>query len=257
MLIPPQSLIGRLLNRLAVARWRAAAREASAADLSALESQNLLAQRLMRNLRAFQAVAEDRLALPRIGSSSFPQPAGTDWSWRPKAWRVAVPECGIAPARTKASLTEELLIFHDCKTDEISLHQTRNMREYDLSPYGISLEVFHFDGSYLSLVIEVPPSSCEGLQRRHLIRLAAVIEKERPTKIYARLNVKNGPNTEQVLMTLPDDGPDTMVEFDLAYGQLNEKRAERMWIDLIIETPHMNHIMLRDLTLARYPRAEI
>ncbi len=106
-------------------------------------------------------------------------------------------------------------------------------------------------------MIEVPPASCEGLRRKHLIRLAAVIERERPSKIYARLNVKHGPNTEQVLLTLPDDKAETMVEFDLAYSQLNERRAERMWVDLIIESPAMNKITFRDLTLCRYPRAEI
>jgi len=95
------------------------------------------------------------------------------------------------------------------------------------------------------------------LRKKHLIRLAAVIERERPSKIYARLNVKNGPNTEQILLTLPDDNPETMVEFDLAYSQLNEQRAERMWVDLMIESPAMNKITFRDLNFSRYQRAEI
>jgi hypothetical protein len=47
------------------------------------------------------------------------------------------------------------------------------------------------------------------------------------------------------------------VEFDLAYTDLNEKRIERMWLDLIFEGPELNQILLRDVTLARRPRAEI
>jgi hypothetical protein len=257
MLFAPHSLIGRLLHKLTVVRWRAASREAANADLTSLAAQNQMAQRLLRPLRKLSTEAESRLALPRIGSSTFPRPAGTDWSWRPKAWRISVPERGTAPAAPKTALTDEILIFHDCSRAEISLRQTRNIREDDLAPFSVVLEVFHFEGTYLSLVIEVPPSSCEGLRRRHLIQLAAVIEREQPTNIHARLNVKHGPNTEQVLLTLPNDGPETMVEFDLAYSQLNERRADRMWIDLMIETPRMNQITLRDLTLSRYPRAEI
>jgi hypothetical protein len=153
-------------------------------------------------------------------------------------------------------MTNELVIFHDCKSREITLRQQRNSRDIDLSPFGVALEIFHFDGSYLSLVVEVPPSSCEGLKKTHLIRLACVVERERPTRIYARLNVKHGPNTEQILLTLPDTD-EAMVEFDLAYSQLIEARAERMWIDLMIEDPAMNRITFRDLNLSRYPRADL
>ena len=84
-----------------------------------------------------------------------------------------------------------------------------------------------------------------------------MITREKPINIYARLNVKNGPNVEQILLTLPHEKTQTAVEFDLAYSQLNEKRAERMWVDLMFENPAMNQITIRDLTISRYPRAEI
>ncbi len=257
MLFPPHGLIGRFLHRRSVARWRAATRDAASAKTADLDSSLQMARKTMRRIRDYEAEAAKRLALPRTGSTTFARPAGTDWSWRPKPWRFACPELGLAPALPKDSLTNEVVIFHDCKSREISLRQIRNMRDIDLSPYGLSLEAFHFDGSYLSLVIEVPPESCEGLRKNHLIRLAAVIEQERSTKIYARLNVKHGPNTEQILLTLPDESDETSVEFDLAYSQLIEARAERMWIDLMIEAPRMNKITFRDLNLARYPRADI
>ena len=47
------------------------------------------------------------------------------------------------------------------------------------------------------------------------------------------------------------------MEFDLAYCDLNEKRIEKAWLDLIFEGPAMNQITLRDVTMCRYPRAEI
>lgn len=256
MLFPPHGLIGRFLHRRSLARWRAATRAVAETKPSDLDVQVQYAKRTARRIRDFNAEAAAKLALPRPGTTTFPRPAGTDWSWRPKPWRIACPELGLAPALPKDSITNELVIFHDCKSREISLRQQRNMRDIDLSPYGVSLEVFHFDGSYLSLVIEVPASSCEGLKKNHLIRLGTLIERERPTRIYARLNVKHGPNTEQILLTLPDD-EDAMVEFDLAYSQLNEARAERMWIDLMIEDPAMNRITFRDLNLSRYPRADL
>ncbi len=257
MPIPLPGPLDRYLQRRMIARWRRAVGDVPGMDLAALDRKNEAARKLHRQIGAFRLKADSRLALPRIGSTTFPKPPGTDWAWRPKPWRAAVVPGGIAPALSKMELTNELVIFHDCKCAEISLRQSRNSRDTDLAPFGIDLEVFHFQGSYLSLVIEIPQDSCVGLRKRHLIRLAALIERERPTKIYARLNVKNGPNTEQVLLTLPDDTSETMVEFDLAYSGMNEKRAERMWVDLMIESPAMNRISIRDLTLCRYPRAEI
>jgi hypothetical protein len=47
------------------------------------------------------------------------------------------------------------------------------------------------------------------------------------------------------------------VEFDLAYSNLNEKRVESAWIDLIFESPQMNRVALRDLTLSRRRRAQL
>lgn len=257
MPLPLQGHITRFLQRRSIARWRKATKAVGAADLATLDQTNEAAKKLLRHIQAFRFAADSRLALPRISSDIFPQPSGTDWAWRPKPWQAIADTPAHAPALSKMEITNELVIFHDCPRGEIILRQVRNTQDTDLAPFGIVLETFQFTGSYLSLVIEVPKESCDGLRKRHLIRLAALITREKPTAIYARLNVKNGPNTEQVLLTLPDDAPETMVEFDLAYSGLNERRAERMWIDLMIERPAMNKLTIRDLTLSRYPRAEI
>ena len=87
--------------------------------------------------------------------------------------------------------------------------------------------------------------------------LEPIIEMEKPLEIFARLNIKHGPNTEQVVRELPLNDRVPMVEFDLAYTKLNEKRVESMWLDLIFEGPEMNQVALRDLTFSRRPRAQI
>ncbi len=96
----------------------------------------------------------------------------------------------------------------------------------------------------------------KDLGRRHLIRLETIVEMEKPLEIFARLNVRHGPNTEQLVRELPLNEQNVMVEFDLGYTRLYEKRIENAWIDLIFEGPEMNQVILRDLTLSRRPRAE-
>ena len=133
----------------------------------------------------------------------------------------------------------------------------RNNREQDLAPYGLRMDVFRFDGSFLSLVIDIPTSACDGLQRRHIVRLGMTMNVEKPIEVFARLNIKHGPNTEQLVLEIPSGSPEVNLEFDLGYSDLNEKRIERMWLDLIFEGPEMNQVTIRDLTLCRYPRTEI
>jgi hypothetical protein len=80
---------------------------------------------------------------------------------------------------------------------------------------------------------------------------------EKPLEIFARLNIKHGPNVEQIVRELPLNEEEVMVEFDLAYSKMNEKRVERLWVDLIFEGPEMNQVILRDVTFSRRPRAEL
>lgn len=251
--------MGRLLDRLfqkrAVRRWRARARRAEAANLTDLRHQRHEARQLRAHLDRLIHVADGRLALPRIGSSSFPTPHGTDWSWRPELWRGPLPVPGLSSVQNKSQLGEEVTLYHDCAFSELTLRQLRNTRERDLAPFGLRMDVFKFDGSFLSLVIELPDAAAQGLTRDHLIRVDTIVETEKPLEIFARLNIRHGPNTEQIVRELPLAEQEVRVEFDLAYSRMNEKRIEKIWLDLIFEAPDMNQVVLRDLTFARYRRA--
>jgi hypothetical protein len=215
------------------------------------------ARRLRRELDRVIHVAENRLSLPVIGSNALRRPLGSDWVWRPDLWRGLISVPGFSSAPGRAQICDGTTLFHDCRESELTVRQVRNTREADLAPFGLRMDVFRFDGSFLSLVLELPQAAVTGLKRRHLVRLSAVIEMEQPLEIFARLNVMHGPNTEQIVRELPLNEQDVVVEFDLAYTNMNEKRVERAWIELIFEGPGMNQIMLRDVTLARRPRAEV
>jgi hypothetical protein len=245
------------MYRAALRRWAAAARGAESASLSLLRVQRSRARRLRHHLDQLIFKAENRLALPMVGSTAFRKPATADWAWRPELWRGPLPVPGVAAAQSKSALGEEVTLFHDCAFSELTLRQVRNQREADLAPYGLRMDVFRFDGSYLSLVVALPAAATDGLKRRHLIRLDTIVEMEKPLEIFARLNIKHGPNTEQIVRELPLHEEEVMVEFDLAYTKLNEKRVERAWLDLIFEGPEMNMVTIRDVTFSRRPRAEL
>lgn len=240
-----------------IAKWARNARMARSADLIPLRRQRLRARQLKAHLDQLIHIADERLALPLEGSTSFPKPHNADWAWRPELWRGPLPVPGISGVQTRAMLGNEITLFHDCAFSELTLRQLRNLREADLAPYGLRMDVFQFDGSFLSLVIDLPADAIVDLKRTHLIRLDVIVELEKKIEIFARLNVKNGPNTEQIVRELDVDQTQTVVEFDMAYSKLNERRVDGAWIDLIFEGPEMNQVVLRDLTLSRRPRAQI
>lgn len=251
------SMIDRLLHGRALRRWRRVAADAEALDLEALRGLRGQARQMRRQIDRLLHVAEGRLALPVIGANAIRRPPGADWAWRPDLWRGPIPVQGYAGIESRTQLCEGAAIFHDCRISEITARQVRNTREQDIAPFGLRLDVFHFDGSFLSLVLDLPEAGTQGLLLRHLVRLECIVEMEKPLEIFARLNIKHGPNVEQVVRELPLKAPEVMVEFDLYYSKINEKRVERAWIDLIFEGPELNQIVLRDLTLSRRPRANL
>lgn len=251
------TVMDRFIHTGAVRWWRQAARLARKSDLSTLRKYRQRARQLRSHLNEVIYASEERLALPLVGSNAFPKPFGTDWAWRPQLWRGPLPVPGISSVETKSMLGKEATLFHDCARSELTLRQIRNLREADLAPYGVRMDVFKFDGSFLSLVIDMPKDSIAGLKKDHVIRIDTIVEVEKPIEIFARLNIKHGPNTEQFVRELPLYEENVMVEFDLAYSNLNEKRVEKAWLDIIFEGPEMNQVTLRDLTFSRRLRAAI
>lgn len=250
-------LLDRLTHRRALQRWAEAADAASGADLESLRGLRARARALRRNLDRVIHEAEHRLALPVIGSNVIRKPLGTDWAWRPELWKGPIPVPGFSSVATKAEIIPGSTVFHDCRRSELTVRQIRNTREADIAPFGFRMDVFRFDGSFLSLVLELPDEAARGLRQKHMLRMDVIVEMEKPLEIFARLNIKHGPNVEQIVRELPLNEEEVMVEFDLAYSKMNEKRVEKLWVDLIFEGPEMNQIILRDVTFSRRPRAEL
>jgi hypothetical protein len=254
---PFEFLMDRVIQRRVLRRWSRIADQSGELGLESLRDLRTRARALRRHLDRVIHVAEHRLALPVIGSNAIRKPLGADWSWRPELWRGPIPVPGFSSVPARAPICDGATVFHDCRRSELTVRQIRNAREEDLAPFGLRMDVFRFDGSFLSLVIDLPPEAVQGLRLRHLVRLDAIVEMEKPLEIFARLNIKHGPNVEQIVRELPLNEQEVMVEFDLAYTKMNEKRAERLWVDLIFEGPEMNQIILRDVTFSRRPRADL
>lgn len=250
-------ILARFIRRKVLSGWRQASLNASHTSSVVLREQRDEARRLRVHLNRLIHEADERLNRPLVGSSKFPKPLGTDWSARPDLWRGPLPNQGIATPARRAEVFTGVTLFHDCSVSEIALRQTRNTGENDLAPFGVSIDVFAFTGSFLSLSIDLPQDATKGLTKQHTIRVAAQIETERELSVMARLNIQHGPNTESVVRALDLSAASTMADFDLDHLPLNEGRIEKIWLDLILERPNMNQVTIRDLTFCRHHLADM
>lgn len=249
--------IEKRLNKISTRRWTRRANMSAQTDIRGLRKLRRQARHLRWELDRFMFVADERLALPLIGPNAMQLPLYTEYAYRPELWRGPVPSAGACVVATKAEIGAEATLFHDCAVSEVSYRQIRNRSEEDLAPFGLRLEVFRFDGTFLSLMIKMPEEAAQGLSRRSIVRLDYALDLERPIEVFARLNVKHGPNLETMVRELPLSEANSFVEFDMDYSKLNEKRVEQVWVDFVFGNPQMNQVVLRDVTLSRRPRAEL
>lgn len=254
-------LIRDLIRARTVRRWERLAEDIDRMPLANLRGMDDEARTLRRSLNRIVARSNARLDLHRPGAEPLDLPPGTAWRWRPQLMAARTSPRGIAAPESGTRLAEEAAIWHDCPERALILRQMRNSRSAELSPYGLLLEILGFSGSFLSISIDLPQAALEGLTRSRIVRLASVISVERPMNIYARLNVGHGPNTDQLLRHLGDLQPGRttsfVTEFDMFKIEMNEKRLDKIWLDLIFEQPHMNAVRIGDLFLSHHQRAEV
>jgi hypothetical protein len=239
------------------ARWMRLAKDAPELESFELRVLRAEARGLRRHLDRVLQAADARLTVPALTSGLPQMPLGTDWSWRPDLWRGALPEPGAVAASDRTPLGDGVALYHDCPLGEVVVRQVRNDRPEDRAPYGLAIDVFGFKGTFLSLALNLPQAAVDGLKARHLVRAELLIDTDKPVKAFVRLNIKHGPNLAQPVSTLADSARDKLAEFDLAYADLNDRRIERAWADLILNEAAMTRIVIRDVVVSRRPRAEL
>ncbi len=250
-------ILENYIQKRTLKKWERLADYARTASLANLRRIRTASRALGQRVGTVNHIAEARLIRPIIGADTMDLPPSTDWSHRPDLWSGPVSPLGHAPAKTDTDISNDVTLYHDCKRQMLSVRQVRNTEPRDLAPFGLQMDVFTFEGSFLSLVVKAPVDVTKGLTKKHILRLSLRTQSERPLEMSVRLNLKHGPNTEQVSREIDLSARESVVEFDLAYVPFTETRAEHIWFDLFFDSPSMNKTTLRDLTLSRHVRSSL
>ncbi|GLK65484.1 hypothetical protein F8A10_03610 [Paracoccus kondratievae] len=260
MAIRPDKWLERRVRERALQQWTRLGNGVGTLSSASLRHLRDDAIALRSRLDRFLIRADERAARSRAALDALHLPGGTDWRWRPEFMAAPVSPHGVAEPENGAQLGEGVAVWHDCPEKALIIEQIANTGASDLSPFGVRLEVFGFAGSFLSMSVDLPTAALLGLTRGHVVRLETSIRVERPLNIYARLNIGHGPNTDDMTLHVgglqPGQFGQQVIEFDLAYTPMNEKRLEKIWLDLIFESPRMNAVDIRELFLSRHLRAE-
>ncbi len=163
-------------------------------------------------------------------------PKSSDWAWHP-----------LAPDDL---LLAQPLLCDDAQTrltPLISLHHDGGAGQVRAAP-PLCVSCADFTGSFVSVVMDLPENGAKGLTSQHILQLD--FEAEAAGETYARVNLRQGPNTRQITLDLTDA---RCAEFDLYYADMSARTVDSAWVDLIFSLPS-NPIEITALTLSRRRR---
>ncbi len=237
-------------------RWQRALRMPKDLPSGELKRMNGEIRGLRDRLDAMAAAARSELQSRSAGSDGIDRPDQCDWAVRPAPWRCEMRPRGVVGLASPHKLAGGVTVFHDATHSDMSLRQERAPRWAEGAQFGLVLEVYRADGSFVSFVQDLAPEALVGLTRNHFISVRLKVDRDQPVEIYARLNIQHGPNVEQLVRQVAFTDTSGVADFDLAYSKINEKRLEKAWLDLIVEGPKMTRLALWDMVILRAPRAD-
>ncbi|PWJ17461.1 DUF6478 family protein [Jannaschia seohaensis] len=190
---------------------------------------------------------------PRSDPAVTDRPALADWAWRPVAWSrpLGGMQGPIAPGGQV--LAPGCTLFHDDRADAVALHQRATPE--GPTAFALELTLSAFAGSYLSFAIDLPRDAATTLTRSHVLRIDAVAQGA--DALFARLNLRHGPDTDALTDRLRPEGAGLRTELDLGFTPLAAGGVTAAWVDLSLSPTTELSVTLTDLVLTRRPRAEL
>lgn len=255
-----QSLFGRRSTEQTSQQWADLSRRTGNLSESRRQALRSEATQKRQDIDRFLMLSDPA----RDGSDleELPFPAGTDWKWRPSVFTGVLSKIGLSAPDSGSYMAPDLVVWHDIPDNMLSLRQVLRSQQDGLPPFGIQLDSFApRDQGYIALTFDLPPEAIADLDRNFVLRVMSVTGAAISAQVYLRLNVEHGPNIEQEVRNLDKalDGKTVslITEFDLGFVEMNPRRLQKIWLDVIVERPDFNAFALRDLVISRHLRADM
>lgn len=204
---------------------------------------------------AAQVICAADLRLGDAGSGAWIStlPPRVDWVHRPAVWTTPQARSTQASAANEHNLGDGVSLHYDGE-GAIDLRQI-DAAQSGQSQHALVLDINEHSGSFVSLAIGFPDSALANFSKSVLFRCDLKMDRPARLDVFARLNLRHGPNVEKVIRAVEPTA--TAVDFDVYYADLNAEDVTDIWVDLIINSPGPTRIVINDLLLSRRPRADV
>lgn len=181
--------------------------------------------------------------------TGFVLPPKTQWGYTPRLWDSSAHEIS-GNILTGTELAENVTLHHDGIGSNFTIRPPA-------TGVGLDFGFEDFNGSFMSIAFGFPETAAKSIGRHDLLRISMTSSADENFQAYARLNLRHGPNNEQIIRMIDIGKGEGFAEFDIFYTEFEPNRASDAWIDLIINEPTGRKFSLSEVIILRRVRASL
>ena len=174
----------------------------------------------------------------------------------PAVWRIPLAPGECRSAANGSAIGAGVNLYFDGSETLVSWRQKVIAERQEVPGYALVVESGDFDGSYISVAIEVPNRLLRTVTRNSIVRLEMKFRSDRPIDGKFRLNLRRGPNIFAIWQPFDSNVGGQQIDFDLADSGTDPTKTEAMWLDLVVSVSRAPQIELADVRISHRFRAE-
>ena len=118
------------------------------------------------------------------------------------------------------------------------------------------MAIDEFTGDFLSLAFAAPDAAVQGMTKFTLFQCDMMTVVDHQVIFHLRLNVQYAATVATFTQAVKTSGDHVCATFNLGFHRFEVGEFSKIWLDVMIDSPHHNRIIINDLTLLRHPRGQ-
>ena len=124
---------------------------------------------------------------------------------------------------------------------------------WDLARLGWVWPLMNLQGIFLSLAFAAPDAAVQGMTKFTLFQCDMMTVVDHQVIFHLRLNVQYAATVATFTQAVKTSGGHVCATFDLGFHRFEVGEFSKIWLDVMIDSPQHNRIIVNDLTLLRHP----
>ncbi len=183
-----------------------------------------------------------------------PLPLNCDWAWRAAEFYQSNAIFPISSPQSGMDIGPSSKLFYNGTDDQISVFA--DVPAIGSGPIGLGLAIEEFTGEFLSLAFAAPDAAAQGMTKFTLFQCDMMTVVDHQVIFHLRLNVQYAATVATFTQVAKTSGGHLCATFDPGFCPFEVGEFSKIWLDVMIDSPNYNRIIVNDLTLLRYPRGQ-